>query len=61
MAIDRTAILTDGYRNEGAFPSVAQIAAAVWDEPMSGHTTSGTFGNYIKSKLLTVAKFLALK
>lgn len=42
-------------------PTLAQIADAVWDESMSGHTTSGTFGNFVVKKLLTVAKFLGLK
>ena len=36
------------------------IATAVWDKAMSGHTTSGTFGLQIQ-KLLTLAKFLGLK
>lgn len=38
----------------------AQIAQAVWDEPLSLHTTSGSFGVFVK-KLLSVAKFLGLK
>jgi len=36
------------------------IADAVWDEPISGHTTSGTFGEWVQKKLLTVAKFIGL-
>lgn len=36
------------------------IADAVWDESMTGHTSSGTFGERFQ-KLLTVAKFLGLK
>jgi len=43
-----------------AGPSVGQIADAVWDEPLSGHATSGSTGERL-SKLLTVAKFLGLK
>jgi len=38
----------------------AQIAQAVWDEPLALHTTSGSYGVFVK-KLLTVAKFLGLK
>jgi hypothetical protein len=36
------------------------IAARVWDRLLSSHTTTGTFG-WLVQKLLTVAKFLALK
>lgn len=42
-------------------PTAAQNADAVWDELMSSHTTSGSFGNFISKKLLTVAKYLGLK
>ena len=38
------------------FPSLG----GVWDESLSAHTISGTFGWFVK-KLLTVAKFLGLK
>lgn len=41
-------------------PSTTQIADAVWDEPISGHTTSGTFGEWVQKKLLTVSKFIGL-
>lgn len=40
---------------------LTDIADAVWDEPMAGHTTAGTFGNQVRKKLLTVAKFIGLK
>jgi hypothetical protein len=40
--------------------TVENITSAVWEEPTSSHTTSGTFG-YLVTKLLTVAKFLGLK
>ncbi len=36
------------------------IARAVWDAPLALHTTTGTYGWFVK-KLLTFAKFLALK
>jgi len=45
----------------GGGDSAATIASAVWDKATSAHTTSGTFGEKIGSKLLTVAKFLGLK
>jgi hypothetical protein len=41
-------------------PTAAEIADAVWDEVMSGHTTADTFGAQVQ-KLLTLAKFLGLK
>jgi hypothetical protein len=40
---------------------IADIAAAVWEEPTVSHTTTGTFGEKVGVKLLTVAKFLGLK
>lgn len=33
----------------------------VWDVATSSHTNTGTFGAFMQSKLLTVAKFLGLK
>ncbi len=44
----------------GGAPSASEVADAVWNESMTDHTSSGTFGERI-SKLLTVAKFLGLK
>lgn len=35
----------------GAAPSAASIADAVWDEAQSGHTTAGTFGNYLDAAI----------
>jgi len=37
------------------------VTSNVWDELTSAHTTSGTFGDQVGSKLLTIAKFLGLK
>lgn len=37
------------------------IASKVWEEPTNTHTTVGSFGELVVSKLLTVKKFLALK
>jgi len=37
------------------------ISKAVWEEPVVDYTDATTFGGYIKSKVLSVAKFLALK
>lgn len=42
-------------------PTAAVIADAVWDEPMAAHTTADTFGDQVRSKLLTLGKFLGLK
>lgn len=43
-------------------PAIATMPSitGVWDEPLTAHTVSGSFGAFIK-KLLTVAKFLGLK
>lgn len=44
--------ITEGDKND--------IAAKVWDSLLSAHNTNATFG-WLVQKLLTVAKFLALK
>lgn len=36
------------------------IAAEVWDAIIDDHTTSGSAGEFVKKKLLTVAKFLGI-
>jgi len=43
-------------------PAIATMPSlqGVWDEPLSAHTVSGSFGHFIK-KLLTISKFLGLK
>lgn len=43
-------------------PAIATMPSlgGVWDEPLSAHTVSGSFGWFVK-KLLTVSKFLGLK
>lgn len=33
----------------------------IWEEPISNHTSSGTFGYHVGNKLLTLAKWLGLK
>ena len=38
----------------------ADIAAKVWDEEMTTHTTANTFGERVKTKLLDVSKFIGL-
>lgn len=40
---------------------IDDIADAVWDEAISGHTSSGSFGEWVQKKLLTVAKFIGLQ
>lgn len=49
----------DGLPVEPAIATMPSITG-VWDEPLTAHTVSGSFGAFIK-KLLTVAKFLGLK
>lgn len=41
--------------------SNAGTAAAVWDKLISEHTVSGSFGEFIQKKILTIAKFIGLK
>ncbi|MBF9651878.1 hypothetical protein IAI40_12160, partial [Streptococcus pseudopneumoniae] len=43
-------------------PAIATVPSlgGVWDEALTAHTVSGSFGWYVK-KLLSVAKFLGLK
>lgn len=38
-----------------------KIGRAVWNRAVSEHTGSGTFGEFISKRVLTVAKFLGLK
>jgi len=40
--------------------TAAQTAAAVWDEARSGHTTAGTFGQYVNAELVTPVTSAAL-
>lgn len=55
----------DGTPHTGTFvndfPTLDQIANAVWSEPMAGYTDTTTFGGYVRLKLLSVAKFLGLQ
>lgn len=48
----QSANLTTGEIND--------ITNAVWDAPTTGHQVSGSFGQFMQKKLLTVAKFLGL-
>ena len=45
----------------GVGPTASEIADAVWDRLVPVSPVSGSYGAYIKSKLLTVGKFLGLK
>lgn len=38
----------------------SDVANSVWNANTSEYTTAGTFGSFIQSKLLTVAKFIGL-
>ncbi len=44
----------------GSCPTAGEIATAVWEARLADHTTSGTYGAFVK-KILTLAKFLGLK
>jgi hypothetical protein len=45
----------------GTYPTVDQIAQAVWSMQTSQMTTQGSIGKWLTSKVLTVSKFLGLK
>lgn len=53
--------LSGGTGGGGSGPTAAEIADAVWDEALSDHTVSGSFGDFVGKKVLTVAKFLGFK
>ncbi len=42
-------IISDTAASGGSAPTAAEVADAVWDEATSGHTTSGTFGEQLKT------------
>lgn len=42
-------------------PGVANIAAAVWDAKLEDHVIQGSFGRHVGKKLLTLAKWIALR
>ena len=46
----------------GSAPTAQQVATAVWTEPTSGYdSTTGSFGQQVGKKLLTLKQFLGLK
>jgi len=47
--------------SDNLIQGVSQIADAVWDEQIDAHLSPGSFGAFMKKKLLTVGKFLGLK
>lgn len=42
-------------------PTAQEISTAVWNTPVIGNSTTGTFGEFISKRLLSVGKFLGLK
>lgn len=50
-----------GGGGSGTAPSATEIANAVWNKMVSEHTVSGSFGEYLQKKLLSIGKFLSLK
>ena len=53
--------LVDQVATSGSSLTAAEIADAVWDEPVSQHTAAGSFGEWVQNRLLTVAKWLGLR
>ena len=50
-----TVVSRDGLLNQ------TDITASIWGAATSSHSVAGSFGEFVQSKLLTVAKFLGLK
>lgn len=46
---------------KGTASTPAEIATAIWSAPTTGNTTPGSFGEYVKKKLLSIASFIGLK
>lgn len=45
----------------GVALTAEEIRQAVWNAPVTNHVQSGSFGEYIGKKLLTLGKFIGLK
>jgi hypothetical protein len=45
----------------GSAPTALEVADAVWNKQVPATPTSGSYGAYIKTKLLTVGKYIGLK
>jgi len=41
--------------------SKTDIEESIWDADLADHNVTGSFGNFVQKKILTVAKFLGLK
>ena len=54
-------VVTSGSGGGGSSVSASDVADAVWNRQTSAHTATGTFGNLVGKKLLTLAKFIGLK
>ena len=51
-----------GYSTSGVLgPTAAEIADAVWAKSTDAMTTTGSIGQWVVEKLLTVTKFIAFK
>ena len=47
--------------NETSMANYEKIPGAVWDEQTSEHLSAGSYGAYVRTKLLSVVKFLGLQ
>lgn len=56
-----TLVIANGASGPLTDQDKTDIAVKVWQQPTSTNYGIGSLGEYVKSKLLTVAKFLALK
>jgi len=51
---------TDSDTLKGISDQLDGVPGAVWDEDIDSHQNSGSFGEWLKKKLLTVSKFIGL-
>jgi len=52
---------TAGASPSGSSPTAQEIATAVWNYNTSQSFSNNTFGNYITTRLLTIAQYLGMK
>ena len=52
--------VTGGMVSTGAHPTAGEIAAAVWDEDLTTHTTSKSAGWFVKKTKSIVASIMGM-
>jgi hypothetical protein len=54
-------IETSGNNSTGSFPTVDEIATAVWNKQIPTSPATGSYGEWVGGRLLTLAHYLGLK